>query len=291
MLTIFTDSCADLRPDFIAAQQAFHVLSLSYTIGKEQHIDAPGQGLDTATFYRRLSDGETSVTSQVNVETFCNAFRPLLKEGKEILYIAFSSALSGTCQSAIMAQNMLKEEQLGGKLIVVDTLAASGGQGLCVYLALQKREQGMDVEAVAKWLEDSRQNIVHWFTVDDLQFLKRGGRCSPTAAFFGSLMNIKPVLHVSPEGKLIARDKVRGRNAALRGLVDRMENLAVNPKEQTIFISNAACEEDAHKLSEMIHERLGVPMDRFIISSVGPVVGSHSGPGTLALFFWGKDRG
>lgn len=291
MFTIFTDSCADLHPDFIAAQQEFYVLPLTYTIGGQQYVDAHGKGLDHETFYRRLAAGENSVTSQVNVGTLCDAFRPLLKEGKEILYLAFSSALSGTYQCAMMAKQMLDEEAPGGKLIVVDTLAASAGQGLLVSLALQRRAQGMDIETLAKWVEDSRQNIVHWFTVDDLQFLKRGGRCSPAAAFFGTLMNIKPVLHVSVEGKLIARDKARGRHGALRGLVDRMEALAVNPKEQTVYISNAACVADAEKLREMIHERLGVPMEQFVITDVGPVVGSHSGPGTLALFFWGKDRG
>ncbi len=291
MFTIFTDSCADLRPDFVDAQQRFGVLPLSYNIGDEQYLDAPGKGLDHDTFYRRLSAGETSATSQINVEAFCEAFRPRLKAGEEILYMAFSSALSGTCQSGMMAKQVLDDEGHPGKLTVVDTLSASAGLGLCVYLALQKRSQGWDMDTTAQWLADNLQHVVQWFTVDDLHFLKRGGRCSPAAAFFGSLMSIKPVLQVNAEGKLIARDKKHGRKAAMKGLVDRMEALAERPAENMVFISYAACQEDAEQVRDMIHQRLGVPMDQIMMSNIGPVVGAHAGPGTIALFFWGKERG
>ena len=160
-----------------------------------------------------------------------------------------------------------------------------------VYLALQKRGEGMDVEQAARWLEDVRPRVAQWFTVDDLHFLKRGGRCSPAAAFFGTLISIKPVLHVNDEGRLIARDKVRRRSGALRGLVDRVEGLIENPKDQTIFISNAACPEEAEKVRDMIHQRVGVPLDRFMMSSIGPTIGCHAGPGTIAVFFLGKNRG
>jgi DegV family protein with EDD domain len=280
-----------LRPDFERQQKDFYVLRLTYTIGTETYADAPGQGLDSEIFYRRLTNGETSVTSQINVNTFCEAFRPLLKDGKSILYIAFSSALSGTCQSAMAAKEALSKEHLPGKLLVVDSLAASSGQAMVVYLALKKREEGMTVEQVAQWVQDNRQRVAQWFTVDDLNFLKRGGRCSPASAFFGTMMSIKPVLHVDAEGRLIARDKRRGRQGAVRGLVDHMERLAVDLQEHPVFISCAGCPREAEQLRAMIHERLSMPMDHFIMSDIGPVIGSHAGPGTVALFFWAKDRG
>ncbi len=291
MFTIFSDSGADLRRDFVETQKDFFVLPMSYTIGGETYTDVPGQGLDTAEFYRRLAAGENSVTAQVNVSLLCDAFRPLLREGKEVLYVAFSSALSGTYQSAMLAKQMLAEEFLEGKLEIVDSLSASAGAAYCVYLAVEKRAQGMSLEQTAGWLRENLQHVAQWFTVDDLDFLKRGGRCSPAAAFFGTLMSIKPVLHVDAEGRLVARDKVRGRQGALRGLVDRMQGLAVDPSEHKVFISNAACPEDAEQVRTLIHERLGVPMESFVMSDIGPVIGSHSGPGTVALFFWSRDRG
>lgn len=291
MFTIFSDSGADLRPDFVETQKDFFVLPMSYTIGGETYTDVPGKGLSTAEFYRRLAAGENSVTAQVNVNLLCDTFRPLLREGKEVLYVAFSSALSGTYQSAVLAKKMLEEESLSGKLEIVDTVSASAGAAYCVYLAIEKREQGTSMEQTASWLRDNLQHVAQWFTVDDLDFLKRGGRCSPAAAFFGTLMSIKPVLHVDAGGRLIARDKVRGRQGALRGLVDHMQSVAIDPAKHKVFISNGACIEDAEQVRAMIHERLGVPMENFVMSDIGPVIGSHSGPGTVALFFWAKDRG
>ncbi len=291
MFAIVTDSSSDMRADFVAAQQALCVLPMSYTIGTDTYIDAPGKGLDPAEFYRRLSEGANSVTSQLNANTFCEAYRPLLAEGQDVLSILLSSGLSGTYQSAVMAKEMLDAENLPGTLVLVDSLSASAGEGLMVFLALQKRAEGMTAAQAGEWLIGIRPRIAQWFTVDDLHFLKRGGRCSPASAFFGTLMSIKPVLHVNDEGKLIARDKVRRRIGAMRGLVDRMEGLIENPQDQTVFISNAACPEEAEQVRVMIHERLGVPMDRFMMSDIGPTIGSHAGPGTIAVFFLAQSRG
>ena len=291
MFAIITDSCADLRPDYVAVQSDFVVVPMQYTIGAETYVDAPGQGLEPAEFYRRLSAGDRSSTAQINPETLIEVYRPLLAGGKDVLSILLSSGLSGTYQSSVVAKETLDAENLPGKLYLVDSLSASAGEGLMVHLALQKRAEGLGVEQTAKWLEENRLRIAHWFTVDDLHFLKRGGRCSPAAAFFGTLISIKPVLHVDNDGKLIARDKVRRRSGALKGLVARVESLIEDPKKQTVFISNAACPEEAEKVRILIHQRVGVPMDRFMMSSIGPTVGSHAGPGTIAVFFLGKDRG
>jgi len=291
MFAIVTDSCADLRPDYVAVQSDFVVVPMHYTIGTETYPDVPGQGLDAKEFYRRLSGGESASTAQINPDTLIGVYRPLLAKGKDVVSVLLSSGLSGTYQSSMLAKEMLDAENLPGKLYLVDSLSASAGEGLMVHLALQKRAEGLDAEQTAKWLEETRPRIAQWFTVDDLHFLKRGGRCSPAAAFFGTLISIKPVLHVDDNGKLIARDKVRRRSGALRGLVDRVESLIEDPKKQTVFISNAACPEEAEKVRALIHQRVGVPMDRFMMSSIGPTVGSHAGPGTIAVFFLGKNRG
>ncbi|MDR3051464.1 MAG: DegV family protein [Oscillospiraceae bacterium] len=290
IFAILTDSCADLRPDFVAEQQDFFVLPLSYTIGGETYLDSPGAGLDSKTFYARLRGGEVAITSQVNGHAFCEAARSFLSRGLDVLYVAFSSGLSGTYQSSLIAQEELKKEFPDRRFVAVDTLAASAGQAMLAYCAVDLRAQGKTLDETAAWLIENRLHVAHWFTVDDLNFLKRGGRCSPAAAFFGSMLSIKPVLHVDNEGHLIAREKVRGRAHALRGLLAQMEQLRQGPVDQRVFISNAACLDDAQALVQMIHDQIGVPLDKFIISDIGPVIGSHAGPGTLALFFFADHR-
>ena len=291
MFTIVTDSCVDLRPDYLASQKDICVVPMHYTIGSETYPDVPGQGLEPSEFYRRMSAGESSATAQINTNTLIEVYRPLLAGGKDVLSILLSSGLSGTYQSSVLAKEALDAEGLPGKLMLVDSLSASAGEGLMVYLALQKRGEGMDVEQAARWLEDVRPRVAQWFTVDDLHFLKRGGRCSPAAAFFGTLISIKPVLHVNDEGRLIARDKVRRRSGALNGLADRVASLIENPEDQMVFISHADCQEEAEQVRALIHARAGVPMDHFMISYIGPTIGAHAGPGTIAVFFLGKNRG
>lgn len=292
MYLIATDSCCDLNQQVLLAYEDVMVLPLSYTIGGVQSFDQPDTQDKSHAFYDRLRAGEMSKTSQITPEVFVEAYRPVLAEGTDILYIAFSSGLSGTYNAGCVAKSILEEENLPGSLTVVDTLSASAGQGLLVYYALRNRQSGMGLAENARWLEENRLNLAHWFTVDDLAFLKRGGRCSPAAAFFGGMMNIKPVMHVDNQGHLIAREKVRGRKNALKALADHMEQLAVKPAEQpVIFISHGDCLEDAKLLADMITERMGVARDKIIFSPVGPVIGSHSGPGTVALFFIATSRG
>lgn len=214
--------------------------------------------------------------------------RPFLESGKDILCLSFSSALSTTYQSAVIAAGEMAESFPEAKIHVVDTLSASLGQGLLVYLCARKKQAGLDIDALRDYAEQTKGQVCHWFTVDDLNHLKRGGRVSATAALFGTMLSIKPVLHVDDQGRLIPVSKSRGRRASLTALVDRMEQTAVAPGTQTVFISHGDCPEDAQFVADEIRRRFGTEDIR--INFVGPVIGNHSGPGTMALFFLGTER-
>ena len=234
--------------------------------------------------------GSMTKTQQASIEDTEKVFREILKEGKDILHIAFSSGLSGTANAARLAAENMMEEFPGHKIIVIDSLCASLGQGLLVDYALKLQQQGKNMEETAKWLEDHIQNICHLFTVEDLKYLQRGGRISKTTALVGTMIGIKPVLHVDPEGKLVSISKVRGRKQSIQALVNKMEeNIGkYRDEKQPIFISHGDCIEDANYLAELVKERFGY--DEFLINDVGPTIGAHSGPGTLALFFMGETR-
>lgn len=290
MYTIITDSCCDLNTGIAQGFKQFEIQPLSYTMGgitSPQPINDEGA---VQAYYTRLRAGEMSSTSQIPPSQWQEAFVSHVSKGEKVLCIAFSSALSGTYSSACVAREMVLEEMPDAVIEVVDTLSASAGQGLMVYDAVANRDAGMDIQENAQWLRDHAQQYAQWFTVDDLNFLKRGGRCSPSAAFFGSMLSIKPVLHVDENGKLIARAKVRGRRQALKALAQKVGELE-GQKDQMIFISHADCMEDAEYVRQSIAEMYGHDPEKIIISSVGPVIGSHAGPGTVALFFRGKDRG
>jgi len=289
MYTIITDSCCDLNPELIKKYDHFRILPLSYTIGGVTHSEMP-QETEISAYYDRLRAGEVSSTSQINPYEFYDVFSEHVKRGEKLLCLHFSSALSGTFASAGIARDMVLGEYPDAEIELIDTLAASAGQGMIVCDALDNRDAGMSMEENAQWIRERLQNYVSWFTVDDLHFLQRGGRCSPSAAFFGSMLSIKPVLHVNAEGKLIAREKVRGRRQALRALADKFSELGI-PKDQRLFISHGDCEDDALMLKNMLVERCECDPDQIVLSMVGPVIGSHSGPGTVAFFFRGKDRG
>ena len=239
-------------------------------------------------FYERMRKGNVARTAAVNMEAFKNAFEPYLQAGKDLLYIGFSSGLSTTVNSGAMAAKELMEAYPDRKIVTVDTLAASAGHGLMVYLTVQEKRKGATLEQAAKFVEDTRLHICHWFTVDDLVYLKRGGRVSATAAFVGGVLKIKPVLHVDDAGHLINMCKVRGRRASIKALADKFGELAVDPENNTVFISHGDCIEDARLLEQMLTERFGATVK--VITYIGPVIGSHSGPGTLALFFVGRER-
>ena len=229
-----------------------------------------------------------ATTSAISVGVFDEAMRKILDSGRDVLYLAFSSALSTTYQSAVIAADDLREAYPGRKIFVVDTLSASLGQGLLVYLCVQEKRKGKTIDQVHVFAEETKAKVCHWFTVDDLNHLKRGGRVSAAAALFGTMLSIKPVLHVDDTGHLVPVSKTRGRKASLLALVDRMAESAVDPAGQTIFISHGDCEADAEFVADEVRRRFGV--QDIYINYVGPVIGNHSGPGTLALFFLGSRR-
>ena len=241
-------------------------------------------------FYEKMRNGSMPTTAQVNPEAARKLLEPYLKEGKDILHIAFSSGLSGTYNSTRIAAEELMEEYPERTIIVVDSLGASLGQGLLVHLAQQKKEEGADLETVAEWAEAHKNNMVHLFTVDDLDNLYRGGRISKTTAVLGGMLNIKPVLHVDNEGKLVALGKVRGRKKSILELISLMDQKIGSHRDScdTIFISHGDCEEDARFLEEKIKEKYQIKT--VIINQVGATIGAHSGPGTLALFFVGDEK-
>jgi len=285
---IMTDSCCDLTAQ-MAEELNITVLPLSLLIGEDTYRNyLDGREIGFKEFYDRVRGGAMPSTSAVSVGDFEDAMRPILAEGKDLIYLAFSSALSTTYQSAVIAAEGLKEEFPEATIHVVDSKAASLGQGLLVYLCAQQQKAGKTIEEVYAYAEDIKLKVCHWFTVDDLNHLKRGGRVSAATALVGTMLSIKPVLHVDNEGRLINVSKARGRKASLMALVDQMEKAAVNPAKQTIFISHGDCEEDAQIVAAEIRRRFGT--ETIHINYVGPVIGSHTGAGVVALFFLGTER-
>lgn len=284
---ITTDNGSDLSRAYFK-DHGVGCTYLTYSIDGVSY--APEEFLPVHEFYDRMRKGSMPTTTQVNPENVRMMMEPYLKEGKDILHIAFSSGLSGSYNSARIAGEELMEEYPERKVIVVDSAAASLGQGLLVYLAQQKKEAGEDLETVAKWTEDNKKHIVHLFTVDDLEHLYRGGRVSKTTAVLGGMLNIKPVMHVDDAGKLIPIGKVRGRKKALLELVRLMDEKIGSYKNgcDTIFISHGDCEEDAQFVVNKVKEKYNIKT--VVMDHVGSVIGAHSGPGTVALFFVGDLR-
>ncbi len=285
---ILTDSSADLDADMVRKLDV-QVLPLAFIMEEHTYYNYPdNRDMDPHIFYDRLRKGELATTNAVNVAQYTEALEPLLQAGKDVLILAFSSGLSNTYNSSRLAVEELSAQYPDRRLYTVDTLCASLGQGLLVWYAARQRDLGHSIEEVRDWVEDHKLNLCHQFTVDDLHFLKRGGRISAATAMVGSMLHIKPVLHVDNEGHLINIGKARGRQASLKALVDRMENTAIDSGSLTVFISHGDCPEDAQTVAEMVKKRFGV--QDVYINYVGPVIGAHSGPGTLALFYMGTDR-
>ena len=282
---IVTDSSSDLSSELL---ERYNVLSIPLAVTMDGMEPVPNNEIDTKAFYAFLRSKKGAKTSAVAIETFKNFFKPYLDEGKDILYLGFSSGLSGTYNAGFVAAKELSEEYPGRTVATVDTLCASLGQGLLVYHATKKRDGGASLEEVRTWVEENKLNLVHLFTVDDLFFLKRGGRVSAVTAVAGSALGIKPIMHVDNDGHLVKIGIKRGRRASLDELCIRMKELAFDPASQTVFISHGDCEEDAKYLADRIRESMGV--QDIMIDYVGPVIGAHSGPGTMALFFLGKER-
>ena len=285
---LLTDSSADLSAELVRDLD-IQVLPLSFTIHNKNYYNYPdNREMDPHEFYIRLRHGEVATTSAMNVAQYTEVMEPFLQQGLDVLILAFSSGLSSTYQSSRLAAEELMEKYPQRKIFTVDTLCASLGQGLLVYLAARKRQDGASIEEVRDWTETRKLSICHQFTVDDLHFLKRGGRISGATALMGTMLNIKPVLHVDGTGRLVNIGKARGRQAALKALMDKMEQTAIDPHSQTVFISHGDCPEDAQTLAQMVRERFGVR--EIVINYIGPVIGAHSGPGTLALFYIGTER-
>ena len=285
---LITDSSADLSQEMVQ-ELGVTVLPLSFTIQGKTYRNYPdNREMDLPLFYDMLRAGELATTSAVNVAEYTQAVEPILQEGKDVLILAFSSGLSSTYQASVLAAGELREKYPDRKIYTVDTLCASLGQGLLVYLAAQEQRKGKSIEEVRDWAEETKLHLCHQFTVDDLHFLKRGGRISATTAVVGSMLQIKPVLHVDNEGHLINIGKARGRQASLKALVDKMEKTVTEEGRKTVFISHGDCRKDAVTVADMVRERFGTQDIR--INFVGPVIGAHSGPGTLALFYLGTER-
>lgn len=288
---IVTDSCCNLLEDMID-DFGIHVLPLTFMVDGEDEVYQSylkGERTDLKQFYTMMREGKVFKTSLPNLAESEALFRELLGSGRDVLYIAFSSGLSGTYQALSLMAAQLQEEFPERKIHVVDSLAASGGQGLLVWYAVQHARAGKSIDQVRDWLEENKLHLAHWFTVDDLMFLFRGGRVSKTTAWAGTLLNIKPVLHVDDEGHLIPMEKVRGRKKSLNALIDHMEKSANKPiSDQMVFITHGDCIEDAEYVAAKIKERFGVK--EVVINYVDPVIGAHSGPGTMALFFLADKR-
>ncbi len=282
---IITDSCCDLPVDMIASLD-IHMISLNLHFRGETLKDSVTDEIKTV--YDAWRAGEAATTSAVNPQQWAEGIEPVLADGRDALVLTFSSGLSTTYQSAAIAAQELQEKYPQRKIRVVDGLCASLGQGLLVWYACKKRDAGMSVDELADWCENKKLHLCHWFTVDDLMYLKRGGRVSAATALVGTMLQIKPVLHVDDEGHLINVSKVRGRKASIEALAKKMGETALPGENDTVFICHGDCIEDARYLEKLVKEKFGVK--EVFIGYTGAVIGSHSGPGTLALFFLGEHR-
>ncbi|HIT52215.1 MAG TPA: DegV family protein [Candidatus Aveggerthella excrementigallinarum] len=286
---IVTDSSCNLTEDMID-ELGVHILPLVFmSEGKEYRSYLKGEKTDLKQFYTMMREGKVFTTSLPNMADAEALLRGLLESGRDVLYLGFSSALSGTYEAVRLLCTQLAAEFPERTVRAVGTLAASGGQGLLVYHACKHAQAGASLEETARWVEENRLHLAHWFTVDDLMFLLRGGRVSKVSAYMGTMLNIKPVMHVDDEGRLIPVEKVRGRKKAIQGLVKHMEETAQKPvADQPVFITHGDCPEDVEYLCDLIRKKFGDV--QITVNYVDPVIGAHSGPGTLALFFLAEHR-
>jgi len=284
---IFTDSACDIKPEMLKEWGVAYE-SLTLRFNDEPDAEYRDGEMDIKEFYDRMRRGGVAKTAAVNSATFAEAFEKKLCEGYDVLYLAFSSGLSTTYNSGRLAAEDLSTKYPDRKIIAVDTLAASAGSGLLLYLAVEKKNAGATITEVAEFVEQTKLKLSHWFTVDDLVYLKRGGRISPLAASFGNLIGIKPVLHVDNEGHLVSVSKVRGRKSSIIAMADKYGELAEDKEGGLVFISHADCIADVELLKKLLADRYGATVK--VVTDVGCVIGAHSGPGTLALFFVAKER-
>ena len=285
---IMTDSSCDL-PAALADEMELTVLPLYVDVDGQKYTNyLDEREISFAEIYAKLRTKCPAKTSAVNMNDFMEPMESLLAAGKDVLYIGFSSGLSGTYNAGVLAARELSEKYPERKIYTVDSLCASMGQGLLVWHAWNEKRKGATIEQVRAFPEQTKLHLCHWFTIDDLMFLKRGGRVSGATAVVGSMLSIKPVMHVDNDGHLIKVDTARGRKASIKALADKAGKLGYNLSDQTVFISHGDCIDDANYLADIMRTRFGVK--DVVISYVGPVIGAHSGPGTVALFFLGSER-
>lgn len=282
---LLTDAACDLDKEFVDSQENFYVFPMNYSINGKEHVFASFDGSpDLKNLYDQMREGAVPTTAQINLNDYLNVFNKLTGEGHDVLYVCLSSGLSGTFQTALLARSMVMEKNPEAQLYVVDGLSAASGQGLLIYYALEQRAGGMDARQLADWVSDNRQHIIHWFTVDKLDYLYRGGRVSRSSAVVGDMLRIKPVMNVNFEGKLIAQEKVAGRKRSLKAMAERYETTADRSRWNTVFIAHGDCAEDAEYLAEKVREINPNVQIRF--QRVGTIIGCHTGPGIMTLFFW-----
>ena len=282
---IVTDSSADLELD-TAKENGIEILDLMVVV--EGEAPKRNREVNVKDFYKLLREKKEATTAALNIDDFANVLEPIVASGKDILYLGFSSGLSGTYAAGKLAAEELSEKYPERKIYTCDTLCASLGEGLLVYLAAKKKNAGATIDEVRDFVENSKLNLCHWFMVDDLFFLKRGGRVSAATAVLGTMLSIKPVMHVDNAGKLINVEKARGRRDSVNRLFEKCKTTAIDISEQTVFICHGDCIEDAEYLADRLKNELGVK--EVFIGYTGPVIGAHSGPGTLAVFYIGTER-
>lgn len=283
---LLTDSACDI-PNATLRDWGVAVVQMSFTFDGDPR-NYLNCDMEAPIFYGRMRHSEIAHTSAINFETFRDIFTPYLRQGQDICYLAFSSGLSSTCQSAAMAARELMAEYPDRRIYVVDTLSASAGFGLLVYLASLQRNNGVTLDQLVSYAEAQKLHLCHWFTVDHLTYLKRGGRVSPTAAAVGQFLQIKPVLHVDDEGHLIPASKARGRRASIIAMAEQYGQTSLQ-KDSVIFIGHGDCRDDAEYLAQLLRTEHGATGE-IRLFEIGAVIGAHSGPGTLALFFLGDHR-
>lgn len=282
---ITVNSTVDLPKEWLTERKV-PIVPLKYTIDGETYEDM--DGLSAKDFFGKLRDGKMAVTSQVNPGEAKEALKPFLEEGKDILHLAFSSALSGTCNSMRIAAEELMEEYPQQKMIVVDTLCACLGEGLLLYYALKRKSEGFSMEETAKWVEENKLHVCHNVTIDDLEHLHRGGRISKTVAVLGGMVKIKPMIHMDDKGALQVIGKERGRRKSLNKIVDTAVKQSKGWENDIIMITHGDCEEDARYVEELVREKMGI--DQILVNNIGTVIGSHTGPGVVAVFCMGDKR-
>lgn len=287
MYQLFCDSNSEI-PYWFADENGLKVVSMPYVLDDKEYYYDLGRNTDFKHFFQREREGSMPTTAALNVENYLEIYEPTLKEGTDILMISFSSALSGTHESLEQARLQLLEKYPERSFKVVNTLGISMGAGLLVYYATKMWKDGASQEKIIKWVEDNRQKVHHWFTVNDLNHLKRGGRLSGAAAFMGTMLDIKPIITVNSEGKLVVFEKAKGRKKSLKALAEKFNEYVEKPEEQLVVVLHGDAEEDGQYLVDLIKE-MCTPKEIWL-NYVGPVIGTHCGPGTIGLLFMGKER-